>query len=427
MFTDDGSEIEFFGNNLWGYYDNVVSTNYLTFDYYGFDKDGKISSPKFKISIAGKTSNKDAKLTFDSCSLYKFNYQLKTEIMNKIKDDLAKFKQDQKWSHGFVYNGYKKNIYVTIMWNDLSNSAVIRFMIGEKERTILESDKVYVPIIEFFSFYEILNQTFNNYVNLCSVCNLESNIVRLQKITDNISTDTTVSASAIDIMSSEDKLKNLDLSSLSSNQTAEKDIKTEILNGLTEQEEKVIESAVDKESSENQNSFDSFLTENRDKFELDLPDTSDSLKPEKDHHIKNELDSFVSKFITKVCNNDFSIFEQLIFNNSNEILPFDSFVKQVKDISDIDFKDGMKDSDYIAVNYVISNTTKYHINNLLEKKIKLPSNITPIIIENEKKDDDKIDMMYYLLLFYIYLSKIRVILSEKTSNFLISQVYLKMY
>lgn len=425
MFSDDNSEIEFFGNNLWCYYDNIISNNNLNFDYYGFDKDGKISAPKFKISIHGKTANKDAKITLDSCSLYKFSYQLKSDILKNIKIDIEKFKTDQKWSHGFSFNCFKKNIYITIMWNDLSNSAVIRFMIGEKERTILESDKVYVPIVDFFSFCEILNQSFNNYVNLCSICNLESNIMRLQKITDNIASEPIPNNRIADIptitslstSSIEDVLKDVDLKEISGNQTDHDKAETLLENIIEKQ-------SADEESVKNQNDFDSFLKENRDKYELDLPETSETVENNevKDHFIKNELTE-KSKFIDKVCGNNFALFEQLIFNTSNEILPFDSFVNTIKNLSEIDFKDGMTDNDYVSVNYVISDNIKYHINQMLEKKVKLPSSITPIIVHNDKKDLNKIDTMYYLLLFYIYLSKLRNVLSEKSNNSIDNKEY----
>lgn len=431
MINDDGTEIEFYGNNLWNYYDNVVSNNALSFDYYGFDKEKRISAPKFKLSISGKTSNKDSKIVLDSCSLYKFSYQLKSEILKHIKTDLEKFKTDQKWSHGFSFNGYRKNVYVTTMWNDLSNSAVIRFMIGEKERTILESDKIYVPIVEFFSFSEILNQAFNNYVNLCAVSSLESNIVRLQKTTDNLTTVTANAVNSVQETSDIPVLNNIDLDktldslnlSISGNQTPVSKVESvvEKIDDISDDDLKLAQANAGKESVETQESFDKFLQENRDKFELDLP--NEKSDDEKDKKLKDELKNDESKFISKLCNNDFSVLEQIVFNTANEDLPFNSFVESIKNLTDIDFSDGISKKDFNSLNYVISNNIKYHINQLLEKKVKLPSSITPIIVKNEKVDNDKIDTMYYLLLFYIYLSKVKVILSEKTNNALDNKEY----
>lgn len=434
MINDDGTEIEFYGNNLWNYYDGVISSNLLSFDYYGYDKERKISAPRFKLSIRGKTTNKNSNITFDSCSLYKFSYQLKSEILKFIKDDLEKFKRDQKWSHGFSFDGYKnkKNLYITVLWNDLSNNAVIRFMIGEKERTILESEKIYVPIVEFLSFTEILNQSFSNYVNLCAVSALESNIVRLQKTTDNLSNsainavinnDSVKNISDIPMLNSTDFDKNLQTMkiSISGNQSPINKIQSVVdkVEDVSEDDLKLAQINAGKESVEAQESFDKFLQENRDSFQLDLPFNEKS----EDKKLKDELKDGESKFITKLCNNDFSTFEQIVFNTANEDLPFNSFIESIKKLTDIDFSDGISKKDYNCLNYVISNNIKYHINKLLEKKTKLPSSITPIIVKNEKVDSDKIDVMYYLLLFYIYLSKVKVILSEKSNNSLDNKEY----
>jgi len=424
MFADDGSEIEFYGNNLWSYYDNIVSSNALNFDYYGYDKEKKISAPKFKLSINGKTANKNAKLCFDSCSLYKFSYQIKSNILNHVKNDIEKFKTDQKWSHGFCYNGFKKNIYVTTMWNDLSNSPVVRFMIGEKERTILDSDKVYVPFVEFFSLAEILNQSFNNYVHLCSISALESNIVRLQKVTDNLVTETQSNSELPilgDMIADNKPLETLNIQ-ISGNQSPVNKVEAVIEKDDATDVVELAEVNAGKDSIVNQNDFDSFLTENRDSFQIDYgPEKVDY--ESKDRNLKDELVVKGSKFIDKLCNGDFTILEQIIFNASNEDLPFNSFVESVKQFTDIDFKDGISESDYLSLNYVISNNIKYNINRLLEKKVKLPSSITPIIVKNNKTDNDKIDTMYYLLLFYIYLSKIKNILNEKSSNSLDNKEY----
>lgn len=431
MINDDGTEIEFYGNNLWSYYDNVISGNMLSFDYYGYDKKQKISAPRFKLSIRGRTANKNSSITFDSCSLYKFSYQLKSEILKFVKDDLEKFKTDQKWSHGFSFAGYKRNLYVTALWNDLSNSAAIRFMIGEKERTILESEKIYVPIVEFFSFTEILNQSFSNYVNLCAVSALESNIVRLQKTTDNlanstintVSNDNVQNISDIPMLNGSDFDKNLQSMkiSISGNQSPVNKIHSAIdkVEEISEDDLKLAQVNAGKESVEAQESFDKFLQENRDSFQLDLPVNEKS----EDKKLKDEIKDGESKFITKLCNNDFSALEQIVFNAANEDLPFNSFIESIKKVTDIDFSDGISKKDYNCLNYVISNNIKYHINKLLEKKTKLPTSITPIIVKNEKVDSDKIDVMYYLLLFYIYLSRVKVFLSEKSNNSLDNKEY----
>lgn len=420
-------KMDFFGMRVWSHFDSVVSNNALNLEYFYFLKNKIISQPKYKLVISGKSANKDSRITLDSSNLYKLSYQIKSEILKNIKQDIEKFKTDQKWSHGFCFSSaYNKNLYITIMWNDLSNSPVIRFMIGEKERTILDSDKVYIPLVEFFSFCEILNQSFNNYVNLCSNCELTGKIHMMGHI---------------DISDNEVKIDNnpdLDnvgiplISNISSNQTEVNSVevirdddiidkkpevvKEDLLGDITldtvktEIKKEVVVENTSENDSETQSDFDNFLVNNRDKFELDIPKDTDE-----EHHIKNELEK-PSKFIEKICNNDFTYLEQLMFNTVNQNVPIKTFIDLIKEKCEIDFSAGISKKDFISMNYVTTNALKYNMNQFLEKKCKLPANITPIIVESNDSNLDKIDTMYYLLLFYIYLSKVKVILNEKNNN-----------
>ena len=419
-------KMDFFGMRVWSHFDSVISNNALNLEYFYFLKNKVVSQPKYKLVISGKSANKDSRITLDSSNLYKLSYQIKSEILKNIKQDIEKFKTDQKWSHGFCFSSaYNKNVYITVMWNDLSNSPVIRFMIGEKERTILDSDKVYIPLVEFFSFCEILNQSFNNYVNLCSNCELTAKLHSVGNISS--------SNEEVKIDNSPD-LDNVGIpliANISSNQYEDSKVevirdddiidkktevsKVDLIDDITldniKTEEKKIETVIEKTvESETQNDFDSFLVNNRDKFELDLPkETSNT--PD----LKNDLEK-PSKFIEKICNNDFNNLEQLMFNIVNEDTPINSFVELLKSKCDIDFSAGIAPKDFVSMNYVTTNALKYNMNQFLEKKCKLPANITPIIVESNDSNLDKIDTMYYLLLFYIYLSKVKVILGEKTNN-----------
>ena len=180
----DETEILFYGMNLWSFYDGAISTNSLNFDYYAYNKDNRLASPKFKLGIYGRAAE-GSRVNLGSSDLYRFTYLIKSKILKIVKQALDQMKNDQGYSVGCVYNGGKgKNIYVTLMWSSLSNEAVIRFMIGEKEKTILESDKVYIPIIEFFSLCEILDQAFKSYITLCSTVVQENSFKKLYDLVE---------------------------------------------------------------------------------------------------------------------------------------------------------------------------------------------------------------------------------------------------
>lgn len=403
----DEAEILFYGMNLWSFYDSAISTNSLNFDYYAYNKDDRLASPKFKLGIYGRAAE-GSKVNLGSSDLYRFTYLVKSKILKVIKPALDQMKSDQGYTTGCVYNSGKgKNIYVTLMWSSLSNEAVVRFMIGEKEKTILESDKVYIPVIEFFSLCEIFDQAFKSYITLCSTVVQENSFKKLYDLIETKQFDISV------------------------NQTKEQEATTfnvspDILLENKSETPKIVED-ITKTSSEKkveseQTDFDSFLKENRDSYELDIAKPLDQLiaeeKQEKVDPIPSNVEeiSVTSKFIDKVCANDFSKLEEIIVNSCNEDLPFDSFVKTIKQFSDIDFEKGINEKDYLALNYCVSRQIKTRVGLLIEKQIKLPASIAPVIVKSDDRTDEKLDTTYYLLLFYIYMSKVRTALSTKTEN-----------
>lgn len=420
----DQSEIMFYGMSLWSFYDSVISTNSLNFDYYAYNKDERLASPKFKFGIYGRAAE-GSKVNLGSSELYRFTYLIKSKILKIVKPALDQMKNDQDYSVGCSYNNGKgKNIYVTLMWNSLSNDAVVRFMIGEKEKTILESDKVYIPIIEFFSLCEILDQAFKNYITLCSTVVQENSIRRLY---DLIETKQSMQFQPHMIESSPEisevsNVSNEPLTLAPDNLLSGDSAKLEEDQKAIQTVSEIAKTGDQKENENGQSEFDNFLVANRDTMELDMAKSIDELVAEEENKeeisSKNNVEEIIvtSKFIDKVCQNDFIKLEELLMNSCNEDLPFDSFVNSIKQFSDIDCRDGISDRDYLASNYCIARQVKTRVGLLIEKQIKLPSSIAPIVIKNEKRNNDKLDAAYYLLLFYIYMSKVRVALLDKSKN-----------
>jgi len=418
MFSNESEQsFTFYGMNLWNYYDDVISTNNLVFEYYSYKRDNTLASPRFKITISGRTMNSRSSVSLGVCELHRFIYQLNSNIMKKLKEFTVAVKSDQKFTEGFSFYTYRKNIYVTFMWNELSNQPVIRFMLGEKEQTILDSDKVYVPLVDMISFFEMIKQAHSTYMMLCMNSNIENrlneivtmlnstkfltkdDLSKIQPIIQNVSVNNSTSTS--DLL---DDLKDI---SVSSNAVVRKD---EIV-------ETPIESIAE---SKEQNDFDSFLSQNRDKFDLDLPEEDTvTEKVEEKKGVSNELNSIenlTSKFIDKVCHNDLSVFETIITNSVNEILPLDSLIKVIKEATEIDFRNGISDADYNAINYVVSRMVKTSIKDLIENRKQLPKSTRPILVNSSDRNEDKIDTMYYMFTMYLYLSKVRTVLAEKSKN-----------
>ena len=98
----------------------------------------------------------------------------------------------------------------------------------------------------------------------------------------------------------------------------------------------------------------------------------------------------------------------MIVNNCvNSKLPLDSFVKTVYSLSGVDLYEGISNSDKYCLNYVVTNNLRQSINSYIQKRMDLPKSINPIIINDNICNQDKIDCVCFLLLSYIFLSKIK--------------------
>ena len=146
------------------------------------------------------------------------------------------------------------------------------------------------------------------------------------------------------------------------------------------------------------------------KIELDIPE---SFKVEK----KDNTVVIVNKCFTKdLIQNDLTNLESLVINSVNDILPFSKICNYIE--SKLNFNP-VKDFNSVSLNclnYLISCYLKYQLKLNIEKKQKLPSTISPIIIENITLNDEKLSLVYDIFLYMIYLTQIRNSLQDKDFN-----------
>lgn len=389
------------GTQLWSYIDNSVTSNTLTFDFYTYQANNqtRLSTPKVKFVIYSKNGNSTS-ATLSSSELYKYTYNLNNIIVKKLSEHKNKIIEDKKYTDGFCMNLYKNNIYTTIMYNVQLDSPCIRFMIGEKETLILDADKVYIPLIDFVSMYMTLNNTFNAFPMM------SYNITYM----DFVKKSTT---DLIDkINSLEDKISNI---SMNHNNVIEK-TNIEMIQDVNLDNIDIPDEKVQETKSEQQDDFTKFLDEKRDSFELDLP-KNDVKKNEPIVAEKPKVEiEHKDLFSNVVLKNDFKNLQVIITNSVNTDLPVDSFVKAVKNFSGIDLYDGIKNIDKYLLNYVVNKNIKFHVNRYIQKKIDFPKNINPIVLDENGDNEDKIEVMYQLILYYIYLSKVKSQLGEKITS-----------
>lgn len=426
------------GTSLWSHWDSRVTSNTFNFEFFTYQTSNqqKLQQPKFKFTIYSQSTTSSS-ITMYSSELYKYIYNLKSKIcnLNKGNDNilrthLTNLSKDKKYTDGFVHTtNSKNNLYTTFIYNELLDSPCIRFMIGEKEKSILDTDKVYVPMIEFYSLILTLDKAFDNYCLMSQNVTLLDYLKKLEDKIDNSinSFHDNINNIKKDSRCVKEYIETTECIKLDSNDVKKNDnINHEIDElsidslddelGITKTENKVDTVVVkDDESDDVSNivasdsEFDSFLKENRDSYELDLPkETKQNLEKTQKEIILENL------FQKKILKNDIKNLDIIIKNCVNSGTPLDSFVNTVFDVCGLDLFNGISNGDKYCLSYVISQNIKYNVGNFISKGKKVPSTINPIIVEDKDKThiQDKIDCMYFLLMSYIYYSKIRTDLSD---------------
>lgn len=372
------------GTTLWSHWDNDVTSNTLNFDFFTYQSNSqlKLQQPKFKFVIYSQSSTSSSVTLFNS-ELYKYYYTLKKKIIDNLNSHVQKIRIDKNYTDGFTFRTRRNSIYTTVLYDNVLNDNCIRFMIGEKEQSILDTDKIYIPLIEFNSLYLTIYKAFENY---CLMSQQVTMLDTFRKYTELF----------------ENKIDNLELSIKNiSTVNVENTVSKEIV-----KEPDVVDatttSVTEENRNEEQNSFDTFLTEKRDDFEIDYPaEISEEAKSKTQKEIVHE-----NFFPCLLLKNDFSNLDKIIYNCVNSKLPLDSFVNTVYTTCNVDLYDNISSKDKYAINYIVYKNIKGKVNDLITKKINLPKSIIPIIIKDDKCNQNKIDCVCFLLMSYIYISKI---------------------
>lgn len=423
---DELSTMYYCATQIWNHYDDAVTTNTLAVDFFTYQNNtqSKLQVPKIKFSIYSKSAT-NISVTCSVSELYKYIYSVKKKLIEPLNQLIAKVvNNDKKFTDGFVHKTHKNNIYTTIVYNSLLDSPCIRFMIGEKEQALLDTDKIYIPLIEFNSLYLTLTNCFNNFTTMSqnvSIMNMiKTNSELYNKKLDEISvkltnvpTDNSVLMERVE--SKPETISTSNVTDILNIEESKIDSDTKIQFDSDIDFSKVdleSESSVSKESDSSiQNDFDNFIENNVDSFELDLP--------ENDKTTQKEI-VMENVFQKKILNNDFSNLKMIINGCVNSNLPLNSFVNTVFDKTGLDLYDGMNNLEKYSINYVISRNLKHNIKNFLDRHVPFPKSIMPIIVDSVSTDENiiqfKVDCMYFLLMSYVYVNRVKNILSEKLQD-----------
>lgn len=397
------------GSTAWTYWDNSVSSNSLCVDFFTYQtaEQSRLQTPKIKFVIYSQSSTSSSVTMFNS-ELYRYTYNLKKIITDKLNEHISHIKTNKNYTDGFTQVTNRNNLYTTIMYNELLDAPCIRVMIGEKEQSVLDSDKVYIPIPEYISLHLTLNKLFDNY---CLMSQKVSILDYIKKVEEKYDKGLLDLNDRIDRLS--DSIRDI---GISPRQTAvqsvpesnsEDNITLPVLDEISLDDS---ESNVESEQEDTENkAFDSFLTDKYDSIELDLPKETEKNEEKTQKEIVQE--NFFQK---KILKDNFKNLELIILNCVNSRIPLDAFVNTIYSETGIDMYKGISNIDRYSINYILSQDIKYNINNYINNKKNLSNGINPIILDNTDKTNiqDRIDCAYFLLLASIYLNKIKTDLNS---------------
>ena len=397
---------------LWSYWDNRVTSNSLNVDFYTYQTNEqlRLQTPKIKFVIYSQSTSSSS-VCMTNSELYRYIYNLKSIITDKLNVYLKEIANDKKYTNGFTHTTSRLNLYTTFMYNELLDSACIRIMIGEKEQSVLESDKIYIPIVEYLSFFLTLNKAFDNYCLMSQNVTILDYLKKLdEKNSDNVNhicteINNSFKNFTVNVPTTEvrHEIKELEVSVEDLEKESEKDLSTK-----------------DTENSE----FDKFLNDKYDSIELDLP------KETQDNSDKTQKEIVQENFFQKkILKDNFKNLELIITNCVNSRIPLDAFINTIYTTSGIDMYKGISNTDKYALNYILSQDIKYNINNYLHNKSRLSNGIQPIIVDNNDKSNiqDRIDCAYFLLMTSVYLTRIKMdlkdVLDEKINKNLLTYCF----
>ena len=193
----------------------------------------------------------------------------------------------------------------------------------------------------------------------------------------------------------------------------------------------------------------SVVTENKSEISAAVPPLSESPKTESifnegqvntdlvdfidlkrdDFVIKNDSDEIVDtkkvpdttdarvisdKFTTNFLKNNILNLEMYIINCVNDDLPFSKFIELIKTKLEFNPLVDISNSEVNSMNYLVSNYLKYNVKMNIEKQIKYPSSVAPIVFTNMKKENELLTLVYDLFLYSVYYSQVRNYLQDKS-------------
>lgn len=414
-------EKTYYNQSLWVHGDRQITNSNLVIEKFVSKDEWGISPPRLKVAISNFNTKTNSMVTLSHQDVFTFVMKFKeheaniSKICNEIKSNV---------NHQVNFSiKVKKSLIVTFLHKIEYGGACIRVVISDKTSDYLDSEKVYMSLYDFLSFMMILGQFRMNYLdsvnsinNIISIKELGEKLDGLNRKVESYYAEFHARSKLVEhtqLLQNNPILKNdFDLFSMVDDKPLDimsNDEKIALIEKSNEvmqpssSSSRVVDSAVQALS----NDLNSFIKDNRDTFDIGIVDV-----PEK--KTEPTVTKVISNtFTEKMLHNDITNLE-VYFNNLNTVdLPFSKFAELIKSKLGFDALEGVTVEDINSMDYLLANYLKFYIKKNLELKQELPSNVSPVLLDNVNVNENKISLAYDLLLFSIYYNQLKNVLKEK--------------
>jgi len=410
----DDNDKKHYNQKIWEMQDDPITSNNLTLNvYFSKDKYGT-SCVRLQFNIVNIKTRVRTNFSLSHQQLTKLLAMIKPneEKIHELKEEIEKNTEAVK---SIQVSDFRKLTFSYLSRIEFGGLCV-RISIGERDRRIINSDSVYISYVDFKSLLRTLIDFRDSYSTISTNViilpflekineNLESISEKITNYYVHVSSNKTYTASSKNVVAPVEEYT----------PTTESDIVG--VEMISDEETKVISTEEVLEQAENplgknqelQGDLDSFIDQNRDDFDLGIDREAIEVNV-KQANILTE--GFTKDFLK----NNLLNLEMYLFNCVNDPNPFYKFCEIIREMAHKDFAT-FGNGETQSIEYLISAYLKHFLNEHLNNKKDLPTNITPVIFRKdiEPKECD-LDVLYDLYLYMIYYSQIRNQLKEKDLN-----------
>jgi len=409
-------EAIFFNQTIWNGFDKFVSSSNFNVDKFVVKEPWGVSPPRIRMSINNFKSKSNSSISLSHQEVFVFLQQFK-KFEDKISSIIKEISEDQNKQHTFSIKN-KKNLFITFMHRSEYNGTCIRIVISEKNSDYLDSEKTYLPIMDFLSLVMVLGQFRNNYLttidSMTTIMSINDMTQKISNLDEKLTGYYSELSAKNTLFQNDALIKKHNLSTEYS--PFDESLETKKLEIIQASIEIPPETSSSSSSTPETDSFkpsevhddmSSFINDKRETFDLGITEEQRTPANIKDATI------MPTTFTEKMLGNDVSNLEMYIMNLINDDLPFSKFSELIKSKLNFDALEGISSENINEVDYLSALFLKNVIKDNLNDKKEIPNSVPPIIFNNVSGNENKISLAYDLCLYCIYFSHLRNILKDK--------------